>query len=206
MNKALPWNIKGVGFDAREAARESAKRVGLPVGQWLNSVIADRAADLGVSVEDVDPDDRLEAVAARLAGTPSPTDAVKGGRSARPAPTPPPESEDWPASKRNRSVQNRLATQRTIPERPTSERSAIRADAARDDQPLRPLASKLAPLKPKPAFEREPDEPVAEMRGLREWESDTLLDQAVDLLEKRAAGCDRTKCGGAPAHDRCGFG
>ena len=67
MNKAVPWNIKGVGFDTREAARLAARRVGMPVGQWLDSVIAERAADLGVRVEDIDPGNRLEALTARLA-------------------------------------------------------------------------------------------------------------------------------------------
>ena len=67
MNKAVPWNVKGVGFDTREVARMAAKKVGVPVGQWLDRVIAERAADMGVNVEEIDPADRLEALAARLA-------------------------------------------------------------------------------------------------------------------------------------------
>ena len=67
MNKAVPWSIKGVDFDAREAAKEAARRSGMTLGEWLNSVIADQAAELGVDVEDVDEVDRLEAVASRLA-------------------------------------------------------------------------------------------------------------------------------------------
>ena len=67
MNKAVPWSIKGVDFDAREAAKEAARRSGMSLGEWLNSVIADQAAALGVEVDDIDESDRLEAVTARLA-------------------------------------------------------------------------------------------------------------------------------------------
>lgn len=68
MNKALHWHIKGVGFDAREIAHTAARRAGVPVGEWLNSVIADKARDLGVSAEDFSEDERLDALVARLAG------------------------------------------------------------------------------------------------------------------------------------------
>jgi localization factor PodJL len=67
MNKAVPWSIKGVDFDAREAAKEAARRAGMTLGEWLNSVIADKAADMGVDADDVDEDSRLEAITARLA-------------------------------------------------------------------------------------------------------------------------------------------
>ncbi len=67
MNKAVPWSIKGVDFDARAAAVEAARRSGMSLGEWLNSIIADQATELGVSVDDFDESDRLEAVTARLA-------------------------------------------------------------------------------------------------------------------------------------------
>src|SRR5262245_20203276 len=46
MKTAAAWNVKGVGIGARETAREAARRAGLSVGEWLNSVIVD-AADGG---------------------------------------------------------------------------------------------------------------------------------------------------------------
>src|SRR5262245_46970007 len=46
MKSAAAWNVKGVGIDARETAREAARRAGLSVGEWLNSVIIDSASDL----------------------------------------------------------------------------------------------------------------------------------------------------------------
>jgi localization factor PodJL len=67
MNKAVPWSVKGVGSEAREAAREAARRSGLSVGEWLNGVIAEQAAEMGVSPEEIDDQGRLEAVTARLA-------------------------------------------------------------------------------------------------------------------------------------------
>ena len=45
MKSAAAWNVKGVGIDARETAREAARRAGLSVGEWLNSVIIDSAGD-----------------------------------------------------------------------------------------------------------------------------------------------------------------
>ena len=66
MNKALPWNISGVGFDAREAARESARRQGKSLGEWLHGVIADHAAEIGVDERDVVSRERIQAVTDRL--------------------------------------------------------------------------------------------------------------------------------------------
>ena len=67
MTNAVPWNIDGVDFDAREAAKAAARRAGVSLGDWLNGVIAEQAASLGVGVDEIDEDERLEAVAARLA-------------------------------------------------------------------------------------------------------------------------------------------
>ena len=35
-----PWSVSGVRPDARETAQEAARRSGMPVGEWLNSIIA----------------------------------------------------------------------------------------------------------------------------------------------------------------------
>ena len=67
MNKAAPWSIEGIDFDAREAAREAARRDGLSLGEWMNRAIADRAAEIGADAEGFNADERLEAVAAQLA-------------------------------------------------------------------------------------------------------------------------------------------
>src|SRR5271157_6382977 len=67
MNKAVPWSIKGIDFDVREAAKEAARRDGLTLGEWMNRAIADRAAEIGADAQEFDADERLEAVAAQLA-------------------------------------------------------------------------------------------------------------------------------------------
>jgi localization factor PodJL len=40
----VPWHVKGVRPELREAARDAARRSGLSVGAWLNSLIIDAAA------------------------------------------------------------------------------------------------------------------------------------------------------------------
>ncbi len=40
----VPWHVKGVRPEVREAAREAARHSGLSVGAWLNSLIIDAAA------------------------------------------------------------------------------------------------------------------------------------------------------------------
>lgn len=66
MTRAASWSIKGVGFDARQAAQQAARRAGVSVGEWINEVIAEQAAEIGVDIEDFGDDDRMEAVAGRL--------------------------------------------------------------------------------------------------------------------------------------------
>ena len=78
MNKAAPWSVKGVDFDAREAARDAARRSGMSLGEWLNDAISEQARERGVAFDEVDEEGRLEAVTARLA-----TLSERGRRQAR---------------------------------------------------------------------------------------------------------------------------
>ncbi|NWG72133.1 MAG: SEL1-like repeat protein [Parvularculaceae bacterium] len=39
MKSSAPWSVKGVEKDARETAKEAARREGMTVGEWLNQVI-----------------------------------------------------------------------------------------------------------------------------------------------------------------------
>jgi localization factor PodJL len=50
--RLAPWQVKGIGPHARETAREAARRSGMSVGQWLNAIILDQAADEGIHSED----------------------------------------------------------------------------------------------------------------------------------------------------------
>ncbi len=48
MRFGVPWSVKGIRPEARETAREAARRSGVSLGEWLNSVIIDQAAQEGV--------------------------------------------------------------------------------------------------------------------------------------------------------------
>lgn len=45
MKLGVPWHIKGVHPNARVSAREAARRAGMSVGEWLNSVILESSED-----------------------------------------------------------------------------------------------------------------------------------------------------------------
>jgi localization factor PodJL len=48
MKFGVPWSVKGIRPEARETAREAARRSGVSLGEWLNSVIIQQAAQEGV--------------------------------------------------------------------------------------------------------------------------------------------------------------
>lgn len=43
MKHRVPWTLKGVQRDARDTARDAARRAGIPVSQWLDQAIFDQA-------------------------------------------------------------------------------------------------------------------------------------------------------------------
>ncbi len=67
MNRAIPWSIKGVDPDAREAATYAALREGLTLGQWLKQTIEAHAAERGLDAFSLTDDERAAAVKERLA-------------------------------------------------------------------------------------------------------------------------------------------
>jgi localization factor PodJL len=66
MSKAVPWSVKGVGFDVRAAAQEAARREGMTLSEWLSETISNRAAQAGIELDDLGAAERLDAVAVRL--------------------------------------------------------------------------------------------------------------------------------------------
>jgi localization factor PodJL len=59
MKFGVPWSVKGVRPKTRETAREAARRSGMSLGEWLNTVILEQAAEDGVRApghEDEDDD------------------------------------------------------------------------------------------------------------------------------------------------------
>src|SRR5512135_3516769 len=57
MKFGVPWSVKGIRPEARETAREAARRSGLSLGEWLNSVILQQAAEEGVQAPLAHDDD-----------------------------------------------------------------------------------------------------------------------------------------------------
>jgi len=48
MKFSVPWSVKGIQPEARETAREAARRSGLSLSDWLNTVIMQQAAQAGL--------------------------------------------------------------------------------------------------------------------------------------------------------------
>src|SRR5215212_7792517 len=43
MKSGIPWSVKGIEPETREAAKDAARRSGMTLGEWLNSKILDSA-------------------------------------------------------------------------------------------------------------------------------------------------------------------
>ena len=81
--RPVPWHVKGVHPDAREVAREAARRSGVSVGAWLNSLIVNAA----------EPD-----------GSPMDESALAAAAPSAPAATAPPAAARAPASEALTSI------------------------------------------------------------------------------------------------------
>src|SRR5512143_243061 len=57
MKFGVPWSVKGIRPEARETAREAARRAGVPLSEWLNAVILQQAEDQGINAHAHDDDD-----------------------------------------------------------------------------------------------------------------------------------------------------
>lgn len=66
MNKAANWGKKIIDPVSRAAAKEAAQRAGMSVGEWLKSVISERASREGVDPGDFNDQERDELIAERL--------------------------------------------------------------------------------------------------------------------------------------------
>ena len=72
MKPGVPWSVKGIEPDTREAAKLAARRSGMTLGEWLNSKILETADDISDTRPDpysrssVAPSHALERTASRL--------------------------------------------------------------------------------------------------------------------------------------------
>ncbi len=68
MKPGMPWSVKGIEPDVREAAKVAARRSGMTLGEWLNSKILETADDVSDSYARANPapSHALERTASRL--------------------------------------------------------------------------------------------------------------------------------------------
>jgi localization factor PodJL len=177
MNKAVPWSIKGVDFNAREAAKEAARRSGMSLGEWLNSVIADQADELGIDPEDIDDTQRVEAVSRRLARM-APRDHYRA----------PPRAERGPASfdeypedqeEQRERLLRRSERRAAVRMRHEDTRYAPEPEPAQDE--YTPRGQRRAAPRRAPAYDA-PYDDASDPRSQRD--ADALLDEAVRGLER----------------------
>ena len=45
MKPGIPWSVKGIEPEVREAAKHAARKAGMTLGEWLNTVILDQSDD-----------------------------------------------------------------------------------------------------------------------------------------------------------------
>src|SRR5665213_2982161 len=78
MKFGVPWSVKGIRPEARETAMEAARRSGMSLSEWLNSVIIHQAEQQGIDPDEIADDEepsgddarsvhaRLDEIARRL--------------------------------------------------------------------------------------------------------------------------------------------
>ena len=59
MKPGIPWSVKGIEPEAREAAKLAARKAGLTLGEWLNSVIFDQSAHNVAELADSQPREKF---------------------------------------------------------------------------------------------------------------------------------------------------
>ena len=160
MKLGVPWSVKGIKPEARETAREAARRSGMSLGEWLNTVIIHQAAQEGVDPESLEDDeapygDDLRAVHERLDDITRRIDTVaRSGPDAyapKHAKAPPPE--------RSRNDGDQLAA--------LIDRLDCRLDQFADLSRVKPRAPPLAPAAPMPpTLDRAVAEIFARQRAL----------------------------------------
>ena len=67
MTKSVSWHAIHGAPDAREAARLAARRAGLSLGDWLDEAFYEKAHALGIDIDDLTDDEKIECIGERLA-------------------------------------------------------------------------------------------------------------------------------------------
>ena len=154
MSRAIPWSIKGVDPDAREAARDAALREGMTLGQWLKQTIEIHAAEKGLDAFCLDDDERAAAVKERLA-------RMAAHRAAQLSSVEPAQinaSPSFPSQSPNQVNEMLRNLSMRLGENPNAVGQAVAGMAMQNDDAQRPLPAHRAPSAPSP--DRGPSAPA----------------------------------------------
>ncbi len=170
MKFAVPWSVKGIRPEARETAKEAARRSGMPLGEWLNSVILQQAEEDGAHGSSYRDDDdsygdelagvhqRLDDITRRIEQFTRST-AAQAPKATRPAPAREAQSrETAQLAQLIARLDQRIEQIATIP----------RLVAAPPMAPamMPPMAPQMAPVMPPPGLDRAVAEIAARQRAL----------------------------------------
>ncbi|MBV8793041.1 MAG: SEL1-like repeat protein [Pseudolabrys sp.] len=91
MKLGVPWSVKGIRPEARETAKEAARRAGMPLSEWLNTAIINSASEEGIDPADFELGGNTEVAAmnARLDDLTRKIDRLATARSGPEAYAPP---------------------------------------------------------------------------------------------------------------------
>ena len=71
MKPGIPWSFKGIEPEVREAAKHAARKAGMTLGEWLNTVILDQSDEESTGNQ-AEPMTRHEEIIEADAGHPPP--------------------------------------------------------------------------------------------------------------------------------------
>src|ERR1700722_13484837 len=205
MNRAAAWCVTGVGRETRDIAEEAARRAGMSLGDWLDEVVAEQAADQGISVDDLDEDDKLDAIGdrlSRLSRHPAAVrrDAGEERRASRPEPNRSGEEarraqellEAAVAKFETRAAKNEERTAKAF-ESVASWIEQSQADRAQERATLRSVAQKLTDIEQRSV--REVERPPAGPSGAASYREDAAsdIDTRLSALARHVAAPQRLR-------------
>lgn len=172
MKPGIPWSVKGIEPEVREAAKSAARRAGLTVGEWLNSVILDQNEQI---------DSLGAAITGHLARPSTPPAAA--------APAPRPARPEPPREEASRQEDSALRLQDIA-----RQLSAL-AQKERDSAPFEPPVPAPARIEEEEAFarllERIDDNERQTVEAL------SAVNERLSVLAQQLAGLPR-----APRYER----
>ena len=213
MKFGVPWSLQGIRPEARETAKEAARRSGMPLGDWLNAVILQQAAQQGLHARAHGDDEfhgedlasvhqRLDDLTRRIEQMTRTGPAVYAPKRAAPAP-----SNVQPQPSLDRAVAEIAARQRALngeparpqpqPQAPMAPRMPAVAAPARAPLPaqdisgleeqLRRITDQIETLR-KPGVEDAINALRGELGEIGRALNEAMPRREIDAIEKQIAG------------------